>query len=402
MVEIKEKLNRALNYIRKNKILDTTAKSLLSEIPIAGPFLNEWYQNIGIKDTQKVEEIILFLERISEKNEQDFNRLVMVINENKKDLIENNKMLTDIYNNFDIILSRLEEIPTRKELPTIMQDVIRKELRDALRHEKITDPNSASITKPSSKLINKYSEIKSVDEFGFTQSSETYYYMGLTALSNRDFEEATRFFETALHIDPDYTEPYNALSFIYQMKGNEALHNPDKSLYYLEKAEEYSRNALQINDKNLATLVQLGYVYKDFAQRAQINKKQSEDALNKSKGLFEVVIEHDKNNAGAHNGLGNIYALTKKFDEAVSEYKKAINLMPNYTFAHHDLAIAYYKEMKINHKQELNFAKSAMEEFEIVLRLNSSNPVFPQEYIPKIQNLIDYLSSIINQIRPNT
>lgn len=390
MVEIKEKINKALNYIRKNKILDPIAISLLSEIPIAGKFLEKWYQKIGIEDTQKVEEIILFLERISEKNEQDFNRLFEAINENEEKIIKNNVMLTDISNNINIILSRLKEVPTLKE----MQGVFRKELHDALLRGNITDPNSAFKTKPPPELINKYSEIKSFEVFGFTQAPETYYNMGLTALSNRDFEEATRFFETALRIDPNYTEPYNALSFIYQMKGNEALHDPDKSLYYLEKAEEYSRNALQINDKNLATLVQLGYVYKDFAQRAQINKKQSEDALNKSKGLFEVVIEHDKNNAGAHNGLGNVYALTKKFDEAVSEYKKAINLMPNYTFAHHDLAIAFYEEMKINHKQELNFAKSAMEEFEIVLRLNSSNPVFSQEHAAQIQNFIGYLRSL--------
>ena len=38
MVEIKEKWDKGLNYIRKNKILDATAKSLLSEIPIVGAF----------------------------------------------------------------------------------------------------------------------------------------------------------------------------------------------------------------------------------------------------------------------------------------------------------------------------------------------------------------------------
>ena len=67
MVEIKEKINKALDYIRKNKILDPIAISLLSEIPIGGPVLKELYQNIGNDDTQKVEEILSFLERHSEK-----------------------------------------------------------------------------------------------------------------------------------------------------------------------------------------------------------------------------------------------------------------------------------------------------------------------------------------------
>ncbi len=127
MAEIREKWNDALNYIRKNKILDATAKSLLSEIPIGGPFLKELYQNIGINDTQKVEEIILFLERHSEKNEKELNLIVELVNANKEDLTKGNVMLKDISNGIDIIISYLKEIPTRKEVPTLkeIEDVVR-------------------------------------------------------------------------------------------------------------------------------------------------------------------------------------------------------------------------------------------------------------------------------------
>ena len=126
MVEIKEKINKALDYIRKNKILDPIAISLLSEIPIGGPVLKELYQNIGNDDTQKVEEILSFLERHSEKNEKELELILGLVNNNKEDLTKGNIMLRDISNNIDTIISILKEI--REELPTI------KEMLDAVRN----------------------------------------------------------------------------------------------------------------------------------------------------------------------------------------------------------------------------------------------------------------------------
>ena len=128
-VEIREKWINALNYIRNNRILDATAKTLLSEIPVGGPILRELYQNVGINDTQKVEEIILFLERYSEKNEKELNLILGLVNANKEDLTKGNVMLKDISNDINIIISILKEI--RAELPTLkeIQDVVRNENR---------------------------------------------------------------------------------------------------------------------------------------------------------------------------------------------------------------------------------------------------------------------------------
>ena len=125
MAEIREKWNDALNYIRKNKILDATAKTLLSEIPVGGLILKELYQNIGINDTQKIEEIILFLERYSGKNEKELNLILGMVNSNKEDLTKGNVMLKDVSNDINTIISILEEI--REELPTIkeIEDVVR-------------------------------------------------------------------------------------------------------------------------------------------------------------------------------------------------------------------------------------------------------------------------------------
>jgi len=128
-VEIREKWIKALNYISNNKILDATAKTLLSEIPVGGPILKELYQNIGINDTQKVEEIILFLERYSGKNEKELNLILGLVNDNKEDLTKGNVMLKDVSNDINTIISILEEI--RAELPTLkeIQDVVRNENR---------------------------------------------------------------------------------------------------------------------------------------------------------------------------------------------------------------------------------------------------------------------------------
>ena len=132
MLEIKEKWGKALNYIRKNKLLDATAKGLLSEIPIGGPVLKELYQNIGNDDTQKVEEILSFLERYSKKNEEELNIVLGLVNDNKEDLTKGNVMLKDVSNKINTILSiilstlkKIEELPTLKEI----HDVVRNEGR---------------------------------------------------------------------------------------------------------------------------------------------------------------------------------------------------------------------------------------------------------------------------------
>ena len=72
-----------------------------------------------------------------------------------------------------------------------------------------------------------------------------------------------------------------------------------------------------------------GYSLKDVYQssRGLLSKKQREIYLLLAKKSFEIALELDPNNAGAHNGMGNIFFFQGRYDDAIKEHEKAIELM---------------------------------------------------------------------------
>ncbi|MBA7497165.1 Photosystem I assembly protein Ycf3 [subsurface metagenome] len=57
---------------------------------------------------------------------------------------------------------------------------------------------------------------------------------------------------------------------------------------------------------------------------------------------YKRAIEINPNYAEAHGNLGVAYAAKGMYDEAIAEYKRAIGINPNYAEAHNNLAVAYY------------------------------------------------------------
>ena len=63
---------------------------------------------------------------------------------------------------------------------------------------------------------------------------------------------------------------------------------------------------------------------------------------------FRKAIELNPKYAAAHNLFGNELAKKGKFDEAIAEYRKAIELKPDYAHAHNNLAIALRKKGNVD------------------------------------------------------
>ena len=68
-----------------------------------------------------------------------------------------------------------------------------------------------------------------------------------------------------------------------------------------------------------------------------------------SKGMYDEeiaeykrAIEINPNYAQAHCSLGAVYSVKGMYDEAIGEFKKAIEINPNYALPHNNLAIVYY------------------------------------------------------------
>ena len=91
------------------------------------------------------------------------------------------------------------------------------------------------------------------------------------------------------------------------------------------------------NDADFHSL--MGYTLKDVYQSSKnvLSTEQRQAYLGRARKSFEQALSLDPNNAGAHNGMGNVLFFEGHFDEAIKEHDKALELTNfNYPAAEHD------------------------------------------------------------------
>ena len=111
----------------------------------------------------------------------------------------------------------------------------------------------------------------------------------------------------------------------------------------LDKAEENAKVAWQYDPTDATLPIQIGFIEKDFAVKysEEGSTARAGESTNKAEKLFKLGLGGNENDqASAHNGLGDVYLIRGDFDKAISEYRSATNIFPDYTFAWHDLVLA--------------------------------------------------------------
>ncbi|HCS47154.1 MAG TPA: hypothetical protein DIW61_02405 [Candidatus Aminicenantes bacterium] len=181
------------------------------------------------------------------------------------------------------------------------------------------------------------------------------YSMGTVYLNNNNLDEAIRFFNKTLSLDPRHYQSLNALGLTYSMKGD------------LREAEKSFLKCLEISPAFMEARNNLGMIYQEmgFLDKAEEEfKKVTADPNYANKELpyynlarlytirqnWETALFYvDKAiqaNARYHLGhglRGYILDNQDKFPEAIESYKQAVKLLPgdvNYRFS---LAAAYFK-----------------------------------------------------------
>jgi len=137
------------------------------------------------------------------------------------------------------------------------------------------------------------------------------------------------------------------LAVLYQLRATEYIREENYGLREkcLNRATEYAKAALACDPLEVGLVHnQLGYIYKDLAQRYQLtgNGQNASDALEKARTHFQIALKLDHNDANAHNGMGSTYMIQGDFDQAIKSCERAVAVIPEYLFAHYDLAQAYY------------------------------------------------------------
>jgi tetratricopeptide (TPR) repeat protein len=227
---------------------------------------------------------------------------------------------------------------------------------------------------------------------GLPVSAQASYQLGMLAAYDRKYQEALDYFRQATQIDPDYSDAYEAIAWMQQYRAMDDIDALDYKAA-TEKLDDARSAAMHTDPLDPNALSQRGYVAKTLAQVSEALKDQEtsrkyyEEALK----LFQHVLQLEPNNAGGHNGLGNIEHALGNIDAAIAAYQRAIDLLPNYAAAHHDLALAFEDKMNDEPTRRDNWCKKAIQEWQRTYELAPQDPGFSADNILKIGRRITWL-----------
>jgi len=150
------------------------------------------------------------------------------------------------------------------------------------------------------------------------------YYIGLTLVRLKNYEDATAHLKSYLKKATDYAlmiQVFLVLGYAYAELEN------------FRVARKYLQKAIELDFNNSRAYAALGYVYYKLNQ------------YNEAIDSLKKAIEIDENNATAHNSLGYIYSdLDMDIEQAVKEIETALRLKPDYGAFLDSMGWIYYKK----------------------------------------------------------
>jgi tetratricopeptide (TPR) repeat protein len=191
------------------------------------------------------------------------------------------------------------------------------------------------------------------------------YNVGLFYLNEGNINEAIKYFEKSLSLNPRYFLAWNARGLAYSMKGGlqEAVksfqkclesdptfteaHNNLGSIYqemgFLDKAEEEYKKALL--DPNYQSRELLYY----NLARLYFGKEKYEQTLD----YLQKSLQSNSRLAMTHNLKGLTLEKLNRLEEAISCYEQALKIVPDDLNFSYNLAVAYFKNNEFNKAGEI-------------------------------------------------
>lgn len=194
-------------------------------------------------------------------------------------------------------------------------------------------------------LTNYDAEVKLLDQALKIDihSAQAYYMKGMMFKDMHDTAKAISSLQTAVEQDPDYYNAYMQLGLLFSAK-NDPL------------AEDYFLNALKVNETSEEAAYALGMYYQQtenwnraietYTTLLKKNPHHFDAHFNlgmihayKLHGLdegmkdFSACIEDDPKNPRGYYGVGYVYECKGDITNAELNYKKALQMDPNYTNA---------------------------------------------------------------------
>lgn len=186
--------------------------------------------------------------------------------------------------------------------------------------------------------LETYNKVLKLD----IQNADAYFYKGLIFKETGDTAKAISSFQTCTEVDPDYYDAFMQLGILYAAKKDPI-------------AIKYYNNAIAVNDTSKEAEYGIAKYFQDagdlgnaiaYYRNIIIDDPQDADALynlatiyfgidsiQKAYSYFDLCIKQSPAKAIAYYGKGLCAEQLKKMDEAISNYKQAVNLDPELTDA---------------------------------------------------------------------
>jgi len=161
---------------------------------------------------------------------------------------------------------------------------------------------------------------------GFTKASQikpqdttAYLYGGIAAQQNNEYDKALENFYKLTDLGYDEVDIYNTIIYL------ERTHNEDN-----DKALDVIRQAREKHPDNKELL------------KEEINLLIAVDKVDEARNKLEEAVVAEPNNPGLFYNLGFLHDQTKNKEEAVKNYKKAVEIDPDYFEANFNIAVNHY------------------------------------------------------------
>lgn len=145
---------------------------------------------------------------------------------------------------------------------------------------------------------------------------ESYNLLGLAYFKRKNFNEAASAYQKCLELRPDLSEVHNNLGFVYQ------------EMNFLDKAEEEYKKAYSI-DSNFKASFNLAKIY--FGQ----------DKLELALDYVQKSIQKNSRSLTAYNLQGVILNKIGRYPEAIESFQNALKIAPDDIITSINLGIAY-------------------------------------------------------------
>jgi len=129
-----------------------------------------------------------------------------------------------------------------------------------------------------------------------------------------DFRKAIPFFQQAIEKDPNYALAYSGLADTYALLAAYTNEPPNQ---LMPKAKEAALKALALDDKLAEAHASLGQIVEYYDYDFATAEKE-----------YRRALELNPNYASAHQWLGEHLSGFKRFDEAIAEVRRALELDP--------------------------------------------------------------------------